>query len=73
VDEVLDEVAARALGLWRGQLTVLIHTGSRGLGHQVCTDPVRQMDAWLSGKGITLPDRHLAYAPFSSEEGRAYF
>jgi tRNA-splicing ligase RtcB len=73
VDEVLDEGAAQALGLWRGQLTVLIHTGSRGLGHQVCTDAVREMDAWLLRQGTVLPDRQLAYAPFSSEEGRAYF
>jgi len=73
VETVLDAGAARALGLFEGQLTVLIHTGSRGLGHQVCTDAVRTMDASLSSHGITLPDRQLACAPLSSPEGQDYF
>jgi len=72
VEEVFDESAAAAFGLSRGQVTVLIHSGSRGLGHQVCTDHVRIMDAALSGYGITLPDRQLSCAPVSSPEGRAY-
>ena len=54
------------------QLTVLIHSGSRGLGHQVCTDYVRTMDAVQAHYGIELPDRQLACAPASSVEGRAY-
>jgi tRNA-splicing ligase RtcB len=73
VDRLLDPEAARVLGLREGQLTVLIHTGSRGLGHQVCTDWVRTMDAAMTRYGITLPDRELACTPFASPEGRAYF
>jgi tRNA-splicing ligase RtcB len=73
VDAIFDESAARALGLFHGQLTVLIHTGSRGLGHQVCTDHVRAMDRALAKHHITLPDRQLACAPFSSREGKEYF
>lgn len=73
VDEILDEETAATFGLVRGQLTVLIHSGSRGLGHQVCTDHVRVMDASLGRHGIVLPDRQLACAPLSSPEGEAYF
>jgi tRNA-splicing ligase RtcB len=73
VDEVFDPAAAAAYGLRQGQLTVLIHTGSRGLGHQVCTDYVRQMDQVMPRYGIHLPDRQLACAPFDSPEGQAYF
>jgi len=72
VAEVLDAAAADAFGLWAGQVTVLIHSGSRGLGHQVCTDYVRRMDAVVSRYGITLPDRQLACAPLSSPEGGQY-
>ncbi len=54
------------------QLTVLIHSGSRGLGHQVCSDFVRQMDAVLGKYGIELPDRQLSCAPASSPEGQGY-
>jgi tRNA-splicing ligase RtcB (3'-phosphate/5'-hydroxy nucleic acid ligase) len=73
VDEVFEPGAAAAYGLRKGRLTVLIHTGSRGLGHQVCTDYVRQMDQVMSRYGIQLPDRQLACAPFESPEGQAYF
>ena len=73
VDRVFDAAAAEALGLWKGQLTVLVHTGSRGLGHQVCTDYVRGMDAVMARHGIALPDRELACAPFDSPEGQRYF
>jgi tRNA-splicing ligase RtcB len=73
VDEVCDAAVAQVLGLAAGQVTVLIHTGSRGLGHQVCTDYVRLMDEVMPGYGITLPDRQLACAPFGSLEGRQYF
>jgi tRNA-splicing ligase RtcB len=73
VTEIHDEPAARALGLSTGQLVVLVHTGSRGLGHQVCTDYVRRMDQGLGRLGIALPDRQLACAPLSSPEGQAYF
>jgi tRNA-splicing ligase RtcB len=72
VERILDTAAAGAYGLERGGLTVLIHSGSRGLGHQVCTDFVRRMDAALARHGIRLPDRQLSCAPASSAEGRAY-
>ena len=73
VERILDPVAAGALGLRRDQVVVLIHTGSRGLGHQVCTDWVARMDRVMPAHGITLPDRQLACAPFRSKEGAAYF
>jgi tRNA-splicing ligase RtcB len=72
VEDVLDPRAAEAFGLAEGQLTVLIHSGSRGLGHQVCTDYVKLMDARLPSHRIHLPDRQLACAPASSSEGREY-
>src|ERR671934_3157257 len=72
IDRVFDEEAADSYGLREGQLTVLIHSGSRGLGHQVCSDYVKRMDAVLSRYGISLPDRQLSCAPASSPEGRAY-
>ncbi|HYL22732.1 MAG TPA: RtcB family protein [Gemmatimonadales bacterium] len=73
VEEVLDPAAARVYGLEPGRVAVLIHTGSRGLGHQVCTDYVRLMDQVMPTYGITLPDRELACAPFASPEGQRYF
>jgi tRNA-splicing ligase RtcB (3'-phosphate/5'-hydroxy nucleic acid ligase) len=69
---VFDERAAEAYGLREDQLTVLIHSGSRGLGHQVCTDYVKRMDAAMRRHGIELPDRQLACGPASSPEGRDY-
>ena len=72
VAAVLDADTARTFGLREDQLTVLIHSGSRGLGHQVCTDYVRRMDAALARHRITLPDRQLACAPLSSGEGQEY-
>lgn len=72
VAEIFDEAAAKALGLRLDQVTVLIHTGSRGLGHQVCTDYVQKMDAAMARYHILLPDRQLACAPIRSPEGRAY-
>jgi tRNA-splicing ligase RtcB len=72
VERVIDADAARAFGLREGQLTVLIHSGSRGLGHQVCSDYVREMDSALCRYDIHLPDRQLACAPLSSPEGQRY-
>jgi tRNA-splicing ligase RtcB len=63
---------AQDFGLRDDQITVLIHSGSRGLGHQVCSDYVKRMDAVLSRYGIDLPDRQLSCAPASSPEGRDY-
>jgi tRNA-splicing ligase RtcB len=72
VEDVPDPETAAEFGLRAGQVTVLIHSGSRGLGHQVCTDYVRAMDRSLERHGITLPDRQLSCAPLDSDEGRAY-
>jgi tRNA-splicing ligase RtcB len=72
VERIFDPEAADAFGLRENRITVLIHSGSRGLGHQVCTDYVKRMDAVLGRYGITLPDRQLSCAPASSPEGRAY-
>ncbi len=72
VDEIYDEDAARAYGLHPGQVTVLIHSGSRGLGHQVCTEYVERFLAVAPKYGIELVDRQLAAAPVDSPEGRAY-
>jgi len=72
VERVIDADAAAAYGLERDRVTVLIHSGSRGLGHQVCTDYVKRMDAALSRHAIELPDRQLACAPLDSDEGRDY-
>ena len=72
VSRIFDPKAADAFGLREGQVTFLIHSGSRGLGHQVCTDYVRRMDAAHRRYGIELPDRQLACAPASSPEGREY-
>jgi tRNA-splicing ligase RtcB len=72
VDRVYDPEAAAAYGLREGQVTLLIHSGSRGLGHQVCTDFVKRMDASLARYGIRLPDRQLSCAPLDSPEGRDY-
>jgi tRNA-splicing ligase RtcB len=73
IETIFEPAAAAALGLFPGQMTILIHSGSRGLGHQVCTDYVSTMDTALSRYGIELPDRQLAYAPLSSPEGKDYF
>jgi tRNA-splicing ligase RtcB (3'-phosphate/5'-hydroxy nucleic acid ligase) len=72
VERLFDKPAAEAFGLSEDQVTVLIHSGSRGLGHQICTDYVKRMDAVMTRYGIELPDRQLACAPLSSPEGRAY-
>ncbi len=73
VDRVYDAAAAKALGIAEGRITVLIHTGSRGLGHQVATDWLKVMDAVMVHYGIAVPDRQLACAPFASHEGQGYF
>jgi len=72
VAKILDRGVARVFGLREEQVTVLIHSGSRGFGHQVCSDYVRAMDAVQARYRITLPDRELACAPISSAEGRLY-
>jgi len=72
VQRVFDEKAAGALGLFEGQVALMIHTGSRGFGHQVCTDFLKVMEAATRKYGFELPDRQLACAPADSDEGRAY-
>ena len=72
VEEVLDREAAEAMGLREGTVAVLIHTGSRGFGHQICTDYVKTFQSSLKRFGIELPDRELVCAPMDSDEGRAY-
>ena len=72
VDKIFDPVAARRFGLAEGQVCVMIHCGSRGLGHQICTDHVQIMGTAMGRYGITVPDRQLACAPADSPEGRGY-
>ena len=72
VDEVYDARVANALGIERGQVTVLIHSGSRGLGHQTCDDYLHTIGAAMAKYEIRLPDRQLASAPILSPEGQAY-
>ena len=72
VAEIFDRAAAEAFGLADGQVCVMIHCGSRGLGHQVCSDHVQIMDKTMARYQITVPDRQLACAPADSPEGRRY-
>jgi len=73
VDEIFDEAIARAFGLFNGQVTVMVHTGSRGCGYQICDDFLKVMRNSAKEYGITLPDAQLACAPLSSREGKDYF
>ncbi|RKY42395.1 MAG: RNA-splicing ligase RtcB [Candidatus Makaraimicrobium thalassicum] len=72
VDEVYRQDAAEAFGIRKGQITVMIHTGSRGFGHQVCTDYAARMVKLMSKFNISIPDRQLACVPVKSDEGKAY-
>ncbi len=72
VAEIYNPKAAEALGLFPGQITVIIHCGSRGFGYQVCDDSLASMDKAGRKYGISLPDRQLACAPISSPEGQQY-
>jgi tRNA-splicing ligase RtcB len=73
IEEIFDPHAAGIMGLHKGGVVVMIHCGSRGLGHQTCTDHVKKMMAKLPEWGYQLPDRELVCAPFDSAEGQAYF
>jgi tRNA-splicing ligase RtcB len=74
VSDIYEPEVARVLGIDReGQVVVLIHSGSRGLGHQVCEDNLRVMEKAVKKYDIRLPDRQLACAPFTSPEGQDYF
>jgi tRNA-splicing ligase RtcB len=72
VDEIYDQEAAQAMGLVRGNLALQIHTGSRGFGHQVCSDYVRTFQGAVKRYGIKLADRELVCAPLDSPEGQDY-
>jgi tRNA-splicing ligase RtcB len=72
VDQIFDSKAAASMGLHAGCLVVQIHCGSRGLGHQVCTDYVKDFQGAVQRYGISLPDRELVCAPLDSSEGQAY-
>jgi len=72
VSDVIDSSAAQRIGLFAGQITIQIHCGSRGLGHQVCSDYVKLFQKAVHQYGLKLPDRELVCAPLSSSEGQDY-
>ncbi|MCE5215125.1 MAG: RtcB family protein [Methanobacterium sp.] len=73
IDEIFDEETARVFGLDDTEVTVMIHTGSRGCGHQICSDYLRIMDKAVKRYNINLPDRQLACSPADSPEAQDYF
>jgi tRNA-splicing ligase RtcB len=73
VEKIYDEETAKKFGLFKNQIAIMIHTGSRGLGHQIATDYIRLMLQVMSKYGIKLPDKELACAPFNSAEGQRFF
>jgi tRNA-splicing ligase RtcB len=73
IDKIFDAKIAKVFGLFHNQIVIQIHTGSRGLGHQVATDYIRMMMLAMPKYAIRLPDRELACVPFASHEGMSYF
>jgi len=74
VDKVYDQAVAKEFGIFgEGQVTVMVHTGSRGFGHQVCSDYIRVMERAVQKYGISLPDRELVCAPGNSREAEDYY
>ncbi len=73
VEKIFDAEAAKAFGIHEGQITVMVHCGSRGCGHQIATDYLQTMERTVKDSGIQLPDRQLACAPIHSKEGEDYF
>ncbi|MDD3631983.1 MAG: RtcB family protein [Atribacterota bacterium] len=73
IDRIYQAEKAKEMGLEEGMITILVHTGSRGFGHQVCTDHLSIMQKAVQRYRITLPDRQLACAPINSPEGRDYY
>ncbi|MEI7615724.1 MAG: RtcB family protein [Actinomycetota bacterium] len=73
VEEIFNENAARKMGLFKDQVTLMIHSGSRGLGHQICSDYIKIMSEASKKYNIFLPDRQLACAPIKSSEGMRYY
>ena len=72
VEEIYNQETATAFGLFPGQIVLMIHSGSRGLGHQICDESLKVMQGVVRREGIELPDRQLACAPFKSKEGQDY-
>jgi tRNA-splicing ligase RtcB len=72
IKEIYDEQIARTFGLFQDQVTIMIHTGSRGLGYQICDDYIKEMFRASEKYGITLPDKQLCCAPVESLEGKKY-
>jgi len=72
IDEIYNEKKAAIFGLYKGQVTMMIHSGSRGLGYQICDDYVKSMVSCLGKYNINVPDRQLACAPLNSPEGKSY-
>jgi tRNA-splicing ligase RtcB len=73
VEEVFEERAANAMGLFAGQVCVMLHSGSRGIGHQTCTDFLKVIDGLMTKLGIEVPDRQLACVPVQHEAAQDYF
>lgn len=72
VEEIYDEKVAAEFGLFKDQVTIMVHSGSRGLGHQVCTDYIKMMNQSMHKYNIQVPDRQLCCAPINSPEGKDY-
>jgi tRNA-splicing ligase RtcB len=73
VDQIRDESAAKVMGLFEDQVCVMIHSGSRGLGHQTCTDHLKKIDRLMAELGIEVPDRQLACVPMDHAAATEYF
>lgn len=73
VVEIYDDKVAEVFGLLKGQVVMMIHSGSRGVGHQICSDYIKVMDRVVRELGIELPDKQLGCAPVTSDEGRDYY
>ncbi|HEX7445753.1 MAG TPA: RtcB family protein [Methanothrix sp.] len=73
VEEIFDEEKARQFGLFKGQITIMIHCGSRGAGHQICTDHLEVLNQAVKKYNIEIPDKQLACAPLGSPEAERYF
>ncbi len=73
IAKIFNKEIAQVFGLFKNQIVVMIHTGSRGLGHQVCTDYIKKLNKKIKEWNLDLPDRELIYAPLDSQEGKDYF
>ncbi len=73
VEEIYDEEIAEKLGIWKDQVLIMVHSGSRGFGHQICVDYLKVAKDSIKKYGISLPDMQLACMPFNSPEGQDYF